>query len=159
MKTLRKLILAIPAGIPSTIAIAVILYLSLSNDPVPASFPLFPGADKVVHFFLYAIACSVFLYDYAKYKFPHHTTTERELFIMCLTMLFGLIMEGCQLKFTETRCFEVNDILANSAGAFAAYLLLHYWLLHDIRCFISGKRHRRHRRRGRKLTWGWNKYE
>jgi len=146
MNKIKKLIHTIPAGIPSVLIVALDAYLSLASHPVPSSIPTFEGADKVVHFLLYFIITLVFTYDYAKHKFPHHTVLNKELLLMVLAMLLGLVMESMQLGFTEERSFEYYDIVANAAGAATGFGVQRLWLMKRFRHFLGSRRHHhRHR--------------
>ncbi len=145
MNYIKKLILKIPAGVLSSVAVALDLYLSLDNDPVPVSFTLFEGADKVVHFTMYLLINLAFLYDYTKYRYPHHTVFNKEMLATCVTMLLGLILEMLQLFMTAGRSYEVLDIVANCCGALTGLLVYRLWLSNLYRKFM---RHHHHYHRG-----------
>lgn len=150
MTTIKKLIHIIPAGVPSVLAIGLDAYLSLASTPVPSSIPMFEGADKVVHFIMYMAITLVFTYDYAKYKFPHHTKLNMEFMLMTISMLLGLIMESLQLSLTVDRCFEFLDIIANVSGAAAGFLLQRLWLMHKFRKILASGQHQHHHHHSKK---------
>ena len=150
---MRKLIHAIPAGVPSAILTGIIAYLTLANHPIGEDVPLFEGADKVVHFIMYFALTLTLYYDCAKKKYPHHLTTNCDFLLCSIAMLMGLVFEVGQLA-TKVRCFYYRDIVANCLGALAAGALQHFWLMHYMRKFIRHNRpqyryrhHRRHRHR------------
>ena len=118
---MKKFLLAIPCGILSLIAIGIIAYLSLSPDPLGTShISLFPESDKVVHFLMYFVCTSVFFFDYAKYRLPHHTKLNVQLALTASAITLGLLMEVGQLVMQMGRAYDFLDILANSLGAIAA---------------------------------------
>lgn len=142
---MRKLIHTIPVGVPSALIIILDAYLSLASKPVPTTVHLFEGADKVVHFLLYLVVTLIFIYDYSKFKYPHHTKLNIELVLMAVSMLLGLIMESLQLSLTVDRSFEFLDIVANVSGAAVGFLIQRLWLMHEFRkIHASGKHHHHH---------------
>lgn len=91
------------------IAIAV---LSLMPQPGLKSVPL---ADKIGHlcayFALAVLGSAVVTED----KLPR---------VMIWAIVLGLFIEGAQMLFTRTRSGEWADVLANSGGVAAAWLLV-----------------------------------
>lgn len=136
----KKLILAIPTGLPSALILAADLYLSLTSEPLPSSMPSFDGIDKIYHVLFYFVLTLVFTYDYAKLKFPHHTKLNIELLIVASSMLLGLLLESLQLVMNEGRCFEYYDIAANCAGVIIAFGTQRLWLMHLMRKLLA-RRH------------------
>ena len=149
MRNFKKFLMAIPVGIPSLVAVAVIVYLSLSSDPLgTADLPLFPGADKIAHILMYFCATVVFLLDYAKHRLPHHVRTSPELAIVVGAALLGVLMEVCQLMYTNARSYSEGDMLANGVGAFAAMGFMHFYGFHHFRKeFYYKLRRHRHKHR------------
>lgn len=141
---MRKLILAIPSGIPSVIMIALVSYFSLTDNPVGATISLFPGSDKVVHFIMYFVTTTTFIYDYTKLKFPHYTVLSKEILITFIAATMGLLMECGQLALSNHRCFEALDIVANTVGAFTAFGVSKFFLIHRFRKFFGRKHHHHH---------------
>ncbi len=137
----------IPTGTLSAIVVLIIVYLSLAADPVGEEMLLFPHSDKVAHFLAYLVCGSVFLMDYAKYKLPRHTKIGVELALTVVASLLGLILEIVQLS-TDSRSYDLLDWVADTAGAFVGFLLMHFWLLHYYRKYFYGAAiHQRHVRR------------
>ncbi|MBQ0069454.1 MAG: VanZ family protein [Bacteroidales bacterium] len=147
---MKKLILAIPVGLPSVAVTALVAYFSLSSDPVAPDMDMFPGCDKVCHFIMYFVTALVYFYDYTKKKFPHHTKLNKDLFITAVTMLLGLLMESGQMVLNNGRAFEWLDIVANWTGAVLAFGVARLWLMHEYRKFIGHKHHHHHRHHRKK---------
>lgn len=144
MKTFLKYI---PTGLLSLAVTLLVAYFSLSSDPLGSDLPLFPGADKVAHFLMYFFTTLVYLYDYTRKKFPHHTKANKELLIMVIAMVLGLLMECCQLSLTVDRAFEVEDIVANCSGAAAAFITGHFLLIKWYRNLLKHSHRHHHKRR------------
>lgn len=144
----------IPAGVLSAVVVAAIAYASLSADPMGISqLHLFAGADKVVHFLMYAVASVVFIVDYAKVRLPHHTRLNVELALTASAMLLGLLMEVGQLVIApEFRSYDKLDLVVNCLGALAGFAFMRYGGgMHRYRRMMlshhySSRRHRRHHR-------------
>lgn len=145
---MKKIILAIPSGTLSLAITLFIAYLSLDSNPLDVnSIKLFPGADKCIHFIMYASCTVVYLYEYAKHKLPHHSKLNIELALTTLAALIGMILEIAQLTLTVSRSFEVHDCVANASGAFCGFLIMHFWglkLIHRSLYKTAAKRHCRH---------------
>lgn len=140
---MKKLICAIPTGWCTAIMLAVVTYLSLASNPVDSSFNLFADADKMVHTLMYFFLAVAFYFDYTKYTFPHHSKSGRELVIMASVILYGIIMEACQIGIEE-RSFEVSDICANALGVLAAFILYEHRMRTNLREVLKHRRHRHH---------------
>lgn len=142
----------IPAGVLSAVVVAAIAYASLSADPMGISqLHLFAGADKVVHFLMYAVASVVFIVDYAKVRLPHHTRLNVELALTASSMLLGLLMEVGQLVIApEFRSYDKFDLVVNCLGALAGFAFMRYGGgMHRYRRMMlshhySSRRHHRH---------------
>ncbi len=78
-----------------------------------------PYLDKMVHFVFY-FGATIFgvLAIQEKIKI---VSKEKKLFIaVVFSILFGIIIEAIQYKFTATRHGDIYDIVANSLGALLA---------------------------------------
>ena len=149
---IKTLIRVTPIGLPSAIAFALLLYMSLSSDPVGASMLSFPGADKVAHFLMYLLCTLVYISDALRFRMPHHVKFGKMAAIATASAVLGLLLEVLQLQ--VNRDFDLIDEVANAAGAFTALLLVKFWLQHQFRVLMMGeylrhqkrKKHRRHSR-------------
>ena len=110
---------------------------------------LFAGSDKVAHFLMYLVTACIFIFDYAKFKLPHHTKLNLELLFTCCAMLLGLLMEIGQLVLSNGRTYDIVDLIANCLGAAMGFCYMHWRGLHKMRRSLvhSGHyhRHKRHR--------------
>lgn len=102
----RRLWLALIA-----LAVATIVVGSLLPDAGP---PAGAGLDKILHFLAYLslTALGAGIVDAARVW---------RVAMRCL--LLGVLLEGAQAWFTETRDADWGDLLANAAGVAAAWLL------------------------------------
>ncbi|MGM9869295.1 MAG: VanZ family protein [Sodaliphilus sp.] len=137
----------IPKGLCSVIITAVVIYLTLSSNPLDInSFQLFSGFDKLAHFLMYFTVAVVYLYDYTKFKLPHHTTLNLELLLTAFAAVMGLLLEIGQLVLTDCREFEIYDCIANAVGALCGFFVMRFWGIHLLRkYFLTGKHSHRSR--------------
>lgn len=147
---MKKFIMAIPVGVISLLATAIIAYLSLASNPLDmGGIQLFAGADKVVHVLMYFFLAAVYLMDYTKFRLPHHGNTNIELVLTATAVCVGLGMEILQLMMPEQqRSFDILDWGADVLGAVIAFFVMKFKLLHYERKWLyhtSVKRfHHRH---------------
>ena len=144
---MAKFLLKIPTGVLSCFVILALIYLSLSPNPLGSrGILLFPYADKVAHFLMYLGLAAVFLLDYAKLKMPHHSGVNINLALTSVAVMFGLVMEICQLVWPELgRTFDWIDWCADAAGGVVAFFLMHFMLLHRLRKTYHRERYHHHR--------------
>lgn len=142
---MKKFLKAIPTGIPSLLALALLSYLSLAPDPFDVNeIPMFAGADKLVHIIMYCGTTLAFLFDYTKHRLPHHTKLNIELALTATAMVIGIVMEILQLVMRMGRSFDFHDMAANCIGAALAMAAAHYWLIPAFRHRML--RHHHHHR-------------
>lgn len=142
---MKRFIRHIPTGLPSIIVLAVVSYLSLMPDPLnKLELNVFTGFDKVCHFLLYLVATIIYLLDYSKKKYPHHTKLNGELMVTTASMVIGLFMECAQLAMNTGRNFEINDIIANALGALAGGFISHDYLITKFRHHVLHHHHHHH---------------
>ena len=150
---MKKLINFIPAGVFSVIATAIVAYFLLTPKLGFSegffSFLKFEGKDKVAHAILFCFLNFAYLFDYTKFKSPHHTNINKELAYTMLAMAIGLLTETGQLAMAMGRTFEVNDIIADAVGAIIAFLYMHWRGAHMLRKHIFSKSQSR-KKRGRR---------
>ncbi|MDW5287329.1 VanZ family protein [Formosa sp. PL04] len=80
------------------------------------------NSDKVFHFLAYCLLCLVWYMVFKHgYKWP---LTKALLTTGLVSISFGVLIEYLQGSLTETRQFDVLDILANSAGVILMLLIL-----------------------------------
>ena len=146
---MKKIIVAMPTGFFSLLATLFLAYLSLAANPLDVqSVKLFPHANKCAHFLMYFGCTTVYLFEYAKRKLPHHTSLSVELAITTFAAVMGILLEIAQLTLTNSREFEYLDCVANATGAFAGFMLMRFWGMHFIRNLLyhTVTRRKHHRR-------------
>ena len=97
----------------------IIIFLSLLPPSQFPKIPLFTGADKLIHLFMYAGLG--WLVMWAFYK-KHLLKTTRVLLLLSVPV-WGALMEFMQLFMHQGRSFSWFDILANLAGAILGVLV------------------------------------
>ncbi len=114
------------------IAIIFIL-LSLPGSSFPdqtkwyGDFPM----DKLVHICLFgSLAFSIF-FHFEKSKYAVLKSVRAKAYVLIFCILYGIGMEYYQKYFVPSRGFEVNDMLADAAGAIIA-LPLFNWVYQKI---------------------------
>ena len=143
---MRKILQAIPAGVASIAATLLCLYLLLAKNPLgEEQLPLFDGADKVAHFLIFMGVACAYIYDYIKFRLPHHTRVNKELALMTAAIALGGLTETCQLLMQNGRTFEVYDWVADAVGAIAGFLFMRFVFVHPYRNFmLKYRRHHHH---------------
>jgi VanZ family protein len=91
----------------------IIIFLSLLPPSQFPEIPLFPGADKLIHFLMYTGLG--WLVMWAFYK--KHLTKTTRLLLFFSVPVWGALMELMQLFMHQGRSFSWFDILANLVGA------------------------------------------
>lgn len=140
--------MAIPVGVPSSIIIIAIAYLSLASNPLDINdMTLFPGFDKLAHVLMYFGAACVFLLDWANFKLPHHIKINNELALTAFAVLLGGMMEIAQLIMGQGRSFELFDWLADIVGAIGGWATIHFWFMRLFRNYMLHSRKHKHQHR------------
>lgn len=113
-----------PKGVSSILTLAVILALTLSPAPEKAvHVPLFPGADKIVHFLMFGFLCWIILFEADN---SSHKRTHRLILTAIVTIvvsLIGLAIEFLQEAMNCGRSYDFNDFIADTAGAFTGAII------------------------------------
>ena len=145
---MKKILNKIPVGVFSVIATAIVVYLLLTPSSSVGSawfsWFKFKHSDKLAHFLLFFFLNLAYLYDYTKYKYPHHTKINAELAFTAFAGMLGLLTESCQLAMGTDRQFDQFDIVADIVGAFAALGVMRWVGGHFLRKNVF-KRHRKRR--------------
>lgn len=115
-------------GVPLVWTILIIFLLCLPGSSIPDDGigDVIPHIDKVVHFILFGTF--VFLWGgYYSLKPEKKAIWPRlVLIVTVLSCILGIALEYVQLYCIPDRSFDGYDIVADSAGAFAAALFLLY---------------------------------
>lgn len=108
----------LPRGLFSVLTLLLILWLTLSPDPLGDESPtLFPGADKVAHALMFGFLTTMILFD----SIRRHAWRPVKISIIWLAVLFstavGILIEYAQLNMALGRGFEYTDMIADFIGA------------------------------------------
>lgn len=76
--------------------------------------------DKVVHLFLFGSLAFSFFFHFEKSTYSFLKTVRAKAYVLIFCILYGIGMEYYQKYFVPSRAFEVNDMLADAAGALIA---------------------------------------
>jgi VanZ family protein len=76
--------------------------------------------DKFVHAFLFGTLAFSFFFHFEKSKYQILKTVKAKAYVLIFCILYGIGMEYYQKYFVPSRAFEVNDMLADAAGAILA---------------------------------------
>ena len=132
MNNAKVFLTALPSWILSLLTAIVILWLTLSPDPLGDDAPrLFPGADKVVHAMMFGFLAIMILLDRQR-KDGWRTLSVPFIFLgAALSILMGVGIEVAQLKMDMGRGYEVADMVADAVGvaicSLSWILLQHRW--------------------------------
>ena len=85
------------------------------------------GADKYVHF-TFHFTFTVLWSFYSRLRLGQWVL-KRSFVIVCLSLVYGILIEILQETFTQTRKADMMDVVANSAGAITALLAVALWKL------------------------------
>lgn len=127
---LKRWLAVIPAGLPTVIVTAAILWLTLAPHPLPDNdMPMIPGLDKVVHacmfgglYFIAALDLAIGRTRRKKAVFPLLKRTTA----LCLALsvaAFGGIIELAQGAMGLGRGCDPADFVADAAGVALAVWL------------------------------------
>jgi len=83
-----------------------------------------PYKDKTVHFFFYFVFVVLWVLSFSR---QYSDKRKLRLSVLLAAVFYGILIEICQGLFTKNRSADILDVLANSAGAATAVLVL--WLI------------------------------
>ncbi len=105
----------------------IILILTLMPGGNMPKMGYFPGLDKLVHAFVFAVQSFLLIVGFAKQYTYAYVRENQVRLALILSIGYGVLIEVVQ-GFIPGRSFEVPDIAADAAGAFigwAAFLLIY----------------------------------
>ena len=103
-----------------TIWLITLFFLSIVDTPSIKIGPEVP-IDKIFHFVLYGVTAILF-FSVLKRRLK---VKSGIIFSILLSSFYGFMFEIVQ-SFVSYRCFELSDILANTAGA-TAFTMINYF--------------------------------
>ncbi|WP_235817978.1 VanZ family protein [Formosa haliotis] len=110
--------LLIPAAIFYTLVLSTVSLINLGN--LTAGTP--KNSDKAFHFLAY---CLLALVWYVVFKIGFKWPKTKSLVTSgIVSICFGILIECLQGGFTQSRQFDVLDIVANSTGVFLMLIIL-----------------------------------
>ena len=107
-------------------AIIILILSGMSGDAVgKISFIKIPHFDKIVHFAIYFVFCSIIIYETGFLKTKYTFTA---LFIISLiSVSYGILMEFMQEYVFIKRSNDIFDVIANLTGTvFSIFALIIY---------------------------------
>lgn len=142
----EKCVLSIPKGLMSLVITAVIVYLSLADNPLNLNnVHFFRGFDKLSHVVMYFLCAVAYILDFAKIRFPHKTRMGQEIALMSCAIILGGLMEVAQLVMENGRTYDPFDWVADSVGATLGFFFLNLWYLHRLRKYYYGYLYHSHK--------------
>ncbi len=108
--------------VPAFIWLIVITLLSTKGGVSMPGFNLFQ-IDKVGHAGAYALLVGLSLFGLHRYQVLERAPFRIGLLVFLIASLYGVFMEFIQFEYFPDRHFEVDDMLANTFGAAAAWWL------------------------------------
>lgn len=113
---------------PSMVVLCVILYATLTSDPLgDEELPLIPNIDKVIHFLMMGGLASAVLFDIRRHRMPGEGRRQLSLHIIIYVALgvalFSVFDEWLQGQLSIGRPSDPVDAVANLLGILAASLL------------------------------------
>jgi len=107
----------------SCVVTLLILYLSITTkSPIDYDPPRFEGADKVVHFFLYAFLSLAICRDFYRQSVAF-SSRKMIIWAIVLPIAYGGLIEIVQGAFFYPRSAEWGDWFTDILGVFAGYFL------------------------------------
>lgn len=117
-KRIKSILESLPAWLPSSLTVALILWLTLVPDPLGDNGPrLFPGADKVVHAIMFGYLAVMLMLDFQRNHHWKPLTLRSVVMAGTVSTLLGVAVEVAQLMMALGRGFEVADMVADASGA------------------------------------------
>lgn len=105
---------------PTLCVAAVILYATLSSDPLPdTELPPLPYLDKLVHAIMFGGLCGAWFFDI--YRSGARLTVAKRLLVAAICVVLGGLDELMQLALTDNRAADILDWGADILGVAVAY--------------------------------------
>lgn len=124
MDKLRKWLSKLPPAIFSIITTIAILWLTLAPKPLGENPPpLFPGADKLAHGFMFGGLTAMMLLDWQRIHRWQSVSWGMTTIYATAVSFFGIFIECAQNMMQQGRGFEWWDIVADTVGAFTIAII------------------------------------
>lgn len=120
---------ALLIAITYTVALLIFSLITLDIGGIETFAPSF--GDKIFHFCAYALL--VYLWSYTisvKYNISKNKVI---IYVSVCAIIFGIIIEVLQKVLTNTRYFDVDDIVANVLGVLLTMFILLFNTKRDVK--------------------------
>lgn len=121
-----------PNGIVTVIVVLLICYATLVPKPLGDNeIPLFPGADKVVHFIMFAALSIAIAFDRGRYVGDYkcvEINRQALCFVVLASSFFGGLIELLQGSMALGRSSDLFDFIADVFGAVFGVTLFYYFM-------------------------------
>ena len=118
-----KFFLKFPTGGPTTIVLALILYATLTPNPVEIDPEfMFPHMDKAIHFIMFFFLVWAMAFDAAKITKSTELPTVQLRLILAAAFVVGMLTELLQSIMEAGRTGALDDLVADVIGALVAMI-------------------------------------
>ncbi len=104
--------------------IFIFVLLTLPGKILPKEENMLPNLDKIIHVILFGSFVFFWCMYYATRKEKEDFLNRRFVLILFIGCFYGIGMEFIQKYFIPNRSFDVLDILADTLGAAAGFLVV-----------------------------------
>ncbi len=137
IKSIVRKLMKWPNGIVTVIVVLLISYATLVPKPLGDNeIPLFPGADKVVHFIMFAVLSMAIAFDRGRYVGDYklvEVNRQALCFVVLVSSFFGGLIELLQGSMSLGRSSDLFDFIADLIGAVFGVILF-YYLMRNLGC-------------------------
>lgn len=124
----------------SCLAVSAILYLSFAHPVTFSRIPSFENADKLAHLIIYSVVTIILIFDFRTSQKPNTHPLYFVLVCLVFPTFLGGIIEIIQPLYFAPRSGSLGDFLANVAGVFIGWAVMHIFKNHINRVFIRNQR-------------------
>ena len=118
-----KFFLKFPTGGPTTIVLALILYATLTPNPVEIDPEfMFPHMDKAIHFIMFFFLVWAMAFDAAKITKSTELPTLQIRLVVAAAFVVGMLTELLQSIMEAGRTGALDDLVADVIGALVAMI-------------------------------------
>ena len=105
------------------IAVAYTLFITIIMLAPSPDLPTtdWPYWDKIAHILIYFGLVFIWLVVFSTTD-RYHIFSRRPVLVLVTCLFYGIVIEACQHWFTDTRTFDIIDILANGIGGLIGFL-------------------------------------
>lgn len=124
MKPFKDRISRFPAWTFTFIILCVILWLTLAPHPLgETDFPMFPGADKIVHALMFGGLAVTGLFDWSRVHGWEAVPGIWAWSITLASIVVGIDIEFAQESMAYGRRLETGDMIADGIGSVLALIV------------------------------------